>query len=42
MMDFLIKQNVTNYNTVVGDYAMKTTFDFNFDLYQAVTQYGYT
>ena len=23
-------------STVVGDYTMKTTFDFNFDLYQAV------
>ena len=29
--------------TVVGDYinTMKTTFDFNFDLYQAVKQHGY-
>ena len=30
----------TQGNTVVGDYinTMKTTFNFNFDLYQAVTQ----
>jgi len=31
-------------NTVVGDYIniMKTTFDFNFDSYQAFKQHGYT
>ena len=31
-------------NTVVGDYIniVKTTFDFNFDLYQAFKQHGYT
>ena len=30
-------------NTVVGDYinTMKTNFDFNFNLYKAVKQYGY-
>ena len=30
--------------TVVGDYIniMKTTFDFNFDLYQALKQQGCT
>jgi len=30
--------------TVVGDYIniLKTTFDFNFDLYQAFKQHGYT
>ena len=30
--------------TVVGDYIniMKTTFDFNFDLYQAFKQHGCT
>ena len=29
---------------LVGNYinTMKTTFDFNFDLYQAVKQHGYT
>ena len=29
--------------TMVGDYinTMKTTFDFNFDLYQALKQHGY-
>jgi len=31
-------------STVVGDYIniMKITFDFNFDLYQAFKQHGYT
>ena len=31
-------------HTVEGNYinAMKTTFDLNFDLYQAVKQHGYT
>ena len=31
-------------NSVVGDYinTMKTTFNFNFELYQAVKQHGYT
>ena len=31
-------------STVVGDYinTMKTTFDFNFDLYQAFKHRGYT
>ena len=31
-------------NTVVGDYinTMKTTFDFNFDLYPGFKQPGYT
>ena len=31
-------------NTVVGDYinTMKTTFDLNYDLYQAFKQHGYT
>ena len=30
-------------HTLVGDYinTMKTTFDFNFDLYQAAKQQGY-
>ena len=30
-------------STVVGDYinTMKTTFDLNFDVYQAVKQHGY-
>ena len=30
------------YNTVIGDYfnIMKTTFDINFDLYQAFKQHG--
>ena len=30
-------------NTVVDDYikTMKTNFDFNFNLYKAVKQYGY-
>ena len=34
---------VFNY-MVVGDFinTMKTTFDFNFDLYQAFKQHGYT
>ena len=32
------------YYTVVGNYinTMRTTFDFNFDLYQAFKQHGYT
>ena len=36
--------SVPHSNTVVGDYinTMKTTFDFNFDLYQAFTQHRYT
>ena len=31
-------------STVVGDFMniLKTTFDFNFDLYQAFKQHGYT
>ena len=31
-------------STVVGDYSntMKTAFEFNFDLYQAVKQHEYT
>jgi len=31
-------------HTVVGDFinTMKTTFNFNFDLYHAVKQQGYT
>ena len=32
-----------SFTTVVGDYVntMKTTFGFNFDLYQALKQHGY-
>ena len=40
---FVWKTTVRKY-TVVGDYTnkMKTTFYFNFDLYQASEQHGYT
>ena len=36
------REKVIRYK-VVGDYinAMKTTFDFNFHLYQGVKQHGY-
>ena len=39
----LNKKTVCYSYTVVGDYInrMKTTFDFNFDLHQAVKQHGY-
>ena len=35
---------IKSYNTVVGDNIniMKTTFECNFDLYQAFKQHGYT
>ena len=35
---------IVGITTVVGDYLniMKTNFDFNFDLYHAVKQHGYT
>ena len=33
-----------NFSTMVGDdsYIRKTTFELNFDFYQAFKQYGYT
>ena len=38
------EREIINYDTVVGDYinTKKTTFDFNFDLNQAIKQHGYT
>ena len=38
------KIKIYNFHTVVCDYinTMKTTFDFNFDLNQAVKQHEYT
>ena len=38
------QKQLGRFRTVVGDYinTMKTTFDFNFDLYQAFTQHRYT
>ena len=42
-IDIFISSNLT-FDTVVGDYihTLKTTFDLNFDLYQAVKQHGYS
>ena len=39
-----VELSVVNLETVVGDFIniMKTTFDFNFDLYKALKQHGYT
>ena len=39
-----VELSVVNLETVVGDFIniMKKTFDFNFDLYSAFIQHGYT
>ena len=39
----IMENNIIKY-TVVGDYIniIKTTFDFKFDLYQALKQHGHT
>ena len=39
-----LDSNITILATVVGDFIniIKTTFDFNFDLYSAFKQLGYT
>ena len=41
---WLSQRTQTGFNTVVGDNIniMKTTFEFNFNFYQAFKQFGYT
>ena len=44
LLNILACRNINNFRTVVGGYinTIKTNFDLNFDLYQAVKQHGNT
>ena len=44
VLDLSLCHKLISSNTVVGDNIniMKTTFELNFDFYQAFKQYGYT